>query len=473
MDSSQSKDLAQGKDAPDSAGEETREAPKRPLGEYVEGTLADVLGTLSRFITTMFLLAIRPHRAAAQLSKEPPNYAVLARPYTFLLLGCLFYSVLLSAIELSFTPRDKNTRGLSHNEITEVLAAGIQQLLSHGPSLLTLVITTLPILIVASLSAVLAGHIFKHARTKRFFLYLYGLQGSMSLLFGLSMETQGEVLQKLFGSDDYILLVFPALVLALAVQAFRCLRAILDNGNRSGKVVRALTYLAFCMLFLVPIPFSGYMVVGMHQSALQVKKENRERAPGPPIRIVDVTTPTIDGPRMNIELTALVKNRSKLTLVLRPSDVELEVYFVSPAELDRVWKSGPAPSNVDADLDDYDRYRAHLNEARIENGVKGRDIWTLAPTLDGLIRVVASQEVTSLLFRAHARDRWRYKDEDYLTRRQMRAERAQLVVEELEQVPESQRLAYVADGRKVIVRLTLKDHTANSVLMSGFYRLKD
>lgn len=471
-DTSEPKDLEQGKGAPGSPARE--EAKQARLGEYVEGMLADILGTLSRFISTIFLFTIRPRRAAAQLSKEPPDYTVLVRPHTFLLLGCLFYSVFLSAIKLSNTLRDENTIGLRSDDTTEALAAGFQQLLSDGPSLLSMVITSLPILIVASLSAVLAGHIFKRAKTKAnaFFLYLYGLEGTMILLFALSMETQGDVLMRLFGSDDYILLTIPALVLGIAVQAFRCLRSILDNGNPLGKVVRALSYLAFGVFFLVPMPLAGHVVVTMHQSVLQVKKENRERSPGPAIRIVDVTAPTIDGARMSIELSALVENRAKRTLALRPSDVKLEVYFVSPGELDKVHTySRGLPYNLYPDLDNYDRYRAHLDEARIETGGNGRDILTLSPTLEGLITVVASQEVTSFLFNSHERDFW--KDEDISTRWRVLSERSKPVKRKLEQVPELRRLMYVADSRRVIVRLELRDHTMNQVLASGFYLLKD
>ena len=453
-DNSEPIELEKGKDAPESSDrKDSGESPKQSLGDYVERILTDVLGTLARFISTIYLFTFRPHRAADQLSKDPPDYTVLVRPRTFLLLGCLFYSVLLSVFELSIDPPDANTRALSHRDTTESVIAGLQQLLSDGVSLLTLVITTLPILIVTSLSAVLAGHVFKYAKNKAttFFIYLYGQQGFLLLLYMLSVETQ----MGLFRGTEYRILIIFTLILGLAIQAIRCFRSILSNGNPFGKVTRVLCYLAFVGFFIIPIPLSGFTVIAMHESALQVKEENR-RSPGPAIRIIDVTTPTFDGTKMSIELTALVENRSTQTLVMRPGDVEFEVYFVSHAELNPVVNYGLGPSNVDAHLNRYNRYSISLNEARIETSQEGQGIWTLAPTSDGLIRVLASQEVMQIKFIGGNRD-W---------------EREKLMVMELEQVPELQRLAFVTDGRKMIVQLKLTDYTSDTDLVSGFYRAR-
>ena len=181
------------------------------------------------------------------------------RPHIFLLFGCLLYSLVVNVFA---TPSDETIRSLSFSETTEAIAASFEQLLTDTPSLLRVVLRTLPILFVTSLAAAVAGAIVRDPRrmANSFFLYLYGLQGAIALLVVIAMETIGSVSEALFGSDDYALLVFLLLLLVIAVQTARCFRSLFAAWIGPGTWERARHYTAFGLFFAVPLPLSAHLV---------------------------------------------------------------------------------------------------------------------------------------------------------------------------------------------------------------------
>jgi len=285
-------------------------------------------GTFTRFLVTIYLFLIRPHKLATEIKKETSDYLVLVRPRTFLLISCMLYSIFLNSIDL----------GRGHRDTTEAITASLQMLLNNGVSLISLIITTLPILFITAFFAVAAGRIFNETKQKPvlFFIYLYGVQGSLILLYMVTIETQSDILQFLLNSDDYILLIVPTVALVLLVQAIRCFNALQTDNVKGNKLLITLRGIVFFIVFSVPIPLAGYTVITMNEATAHINNGDTPTRPDPEIRIIGVTYPTIKDTSIEFELTALVENRFDKSLVFRPDDVEVEVYFISQSGLNRI-----------------------------------------------------------------------------------------------------------------------------------------
>ncbi len=437
------------------------------LAEKVDTTISEIVNAIWRLASTILIFCFRPRIAAAQLSPFHPEYRILLRPNTFLLIGCFALSLYVKVLELSSGSADGTVRGLRFSETTEAISATFQMVITDVFSVVGVIVRTLPILIVMSLAAYSASLVYSPPQeiTRRFFLYLYGLQGIVLILVILSLETIGSASEALFGSDDYGFLLIPFIVVGLAVQSARGLLSLWDRP-RSWKV--AWRYAVFLLFFILPLPTAGFIVHSMSTSTDEISEESRRWGPGPPVRVVDVQPFVINGSQLRISFSALVDNRSTKTIALRSQDVSVEVYFVAPEERGRnIQISRSLPSNVNWSVDSYDRHIVTLSEAQIEQADDRSEIWILAPGAEEFVTISVDQAVTVARFLPSDRGRYNFGSDD-----EWRAERSRRAAESrarLEEFAENDVLKYIAVGKTAFVRVVLTDEAGMQTLTSGYY----
>lgn len=451
-------------DQPDSTAtkSEPKKEIKNSLGEYVEGVLADILSTFTRFFITLYLFVFRPQRVVTELTQESPSYQYLVRPHTFLLLSCMLYSIYLTSLDLASR----------HRETNEAITASLQQLLSNGVSLVALILTTLPILFVTSLFSVIAGRLLNsNYNLKIFFIYLYGLQCSLILLFMLTAETQSEIFQYFLKGDDYIIIVIILLLLLIGIQSWRCFNKINISEDSNTFFRRSLHHFFFFILFVIPIPLSGYVVNFMQSSVEKIKNKDKLSRPEPTIRIINVTKPNFSSALSTIELIAIVENRSDKMLVIKPNDVQIDINFISQSELNRSSSFGRLLSNVKYDLDSYDRYITKFDKARVEPNSTDYGLWTMAPNSSDIIKISASQKINNFNFRGHDRDRYKFRDKNIKEYWKHASKREKPIYKELRAIPDQKKLTFVAADRRVFIKVGIIDSTLKKRLNSYFFQL--
>lgn len=395
---------------------------------------------------TVILFGLRPKNAAAFLSGEAVEGKRLVGPYTFLLVGCLLYSYCLGS----------GFAGMTDSTFTQTVWNSIKNGWREAFSLETVLIRSLPILLGASLSAAFAGFAFSHSakRVSRFFVYIYGLQGIGFLLFALSTSALEKTLQRLAGSDNYIILVFLVLTLFLCIQSFRCLHFLIKGVAARTSISRVALYLAFPLFFMVPMPLAGF--VGIKLGLIQLEgKERMSARRVPAVRLVETNWQNLGNSRLRLSLTAILENRSKDTFVLEPSAVTIRLYFISSDEFSRLVSIYPEPQQAGTyrDLEDYNRDAVSIDSAQIETEAGEPRIRTVTPGAALTVRVVLTNAVAAAV---------RYRARDWNNPRASSAFESKRVDATLDEL---------AAGRTVLVQVSITDKTLSQTLVSDCFRV--
>jgi hypothetical protein len=205
-----------------------------------------------------------PTRASQSICPQPPDYRHLLRPYTLLFIGCLLYSFLLGAVS-----------HITSSDITEMVVKITKDSFGREFSFNALLVRSLPLVIVASLCATLAGMLTRTGgdTVRTLMVYLYGLQGSLLFFFVHAMDVLRDAFQRMLSSDDYIILAFLLLILPLSIQGYRMFRHGVNAIHEQPKV-RLLLLLGFPLFFLVSIPLAGYLVVATNLSRTKSNKRS-------------------------------------------------------------------------------------------------------------------------------------------------------------------------------------------------------
>jgi hypothetical protein len=409
------------------------------VGENLEGLLAGLLRIVSRYVWTVALLSLMPTRASQSICPQPPDYRHLLRPYTLLFIGCLLYSFLLGAVS-----------HITSSDITEMVVKITKDSFGREFSFNALLVRSLPLVIVASLCATLAGMLTRTGgdTVRTLMVYLYGLQGSLLFFFVLAMDVLRDAFQRMLSSDDYIILAFLLLILALSIQGYRMFRHRVNAIHEQPKV-RLLLLLGFPLFFLVPIPLAGYLVVATNLMPDEVEQEVRERRVAP-VRIIEARATTIGRNNVYVALSALIQNQSGFPFILSRDGIDMELYFVSGDELNNV---GRPDERTYPDLDLFDRFRLYFGSVHAEITAPDLDPSVLGPEAATIVEITIKVEGTAAWFEA----RQRYKQG-----------------QPIRQAPESSERPWdeLAQGRSLFIGLVVQDVTSGQILRSEYFRVK-
>lgn len=353
------------------------------FGRNIESLLSGLIGMLFRWFGTLALFALSPKRVATVLGTERPDFRHVLRPYTFLFIGCLLYSFVLSSVPTL-------GRALRVEADAERILEMAQREFGESFSFTATLIRTLPLLVILALSGWLAARpIARRATNVQYlYFYLYGLQAGLLFLLLMSLYTVFSAIDV----GDIPLLIMVLILFVLLIQGLRSLRRIIPKGT--GWPTRTAVYLLFPVFYLAPLPLAGYAI---EQAGLFDYEESRA-APQPPlpaVRFLDAKYQADSNTHIRFLITALVENPTNHAMLITPERSDLYVVYL-PERLQsyvQVIRDVLSPKEYRDIKETGRRFKAlRIAVDRLLVNKKVEDAWVLTPGDAVVVRIEAQLE---------------------------------------------------------------------------------